>query len=74
MVTEWRGISKCHIETSQIHPKAPGGFEKWIWWIWTKALGGFENTYLVDLDKARGGFENTLKVDLVDLAKSSGWI
>ncbi len=68
------GISKCHIETRHIHPKAPGGYEKWIWWIWPKALGGYENTVQVDMAKAQGGYENTLKVDMVDMTESSGWI
>ena len=68
------GISECYIETSHIHPKAQGGYEKWIWWIWLKAQGGYEKSAPVDMAKARGGYENTLKVDMVDMGKSSGWI
>ena len=68
------GISECYIETTHIHPKAQGGYEKWIWWIWLKAQGGYEKSAPVDMAKARGGYENTLKVDMVDMSKSSGWI
>ena len=68
------GISECYIETTHIHPKAQGGYEKWIWWIWLKAQGGYEKSAPVDMAKARGGYENTLKVDMVDMGKSSGWI
>ena len=68
------GISECYIEITHIHPKAQGGYEKWIWWIWLKAQGGYEKSAPVDMAKARGGYENTLKVDMVDMGKSSGWI